>query len=368
MSAMFIDPFDRLLNNISHDLDDANLRSLIYICSHYIPGCKRDEIKHGLQVFRLLKERDVIAGNREKIGNLLAIVYEIKPRRKDIIQKVKDFIEFDLGLVIAGDLESSGEHTPILFRGENDGSFLRCRSPAVTPRCCAIECCCCSCNCRPSTVPASVCLVFSALFALLSVLAAIAWYGDLKVVTDAVKKGDWGSLGKYIIGLLALISVVFFVLAIYVCVRNRRQRQYAAMLDSVSHGSHDSRPSSGMTRQSSIASSLSNISPSRHDKRIRRYSSSTAASSVPNNRPPLDDQAFTIQSLPKGRVVADGVQYDDHSDVGSELSFDQISGASGVPSEDLPVPQSSRDQEFMFRGFYINYPAVHKQSNVIDLH
>jgi len=82
-------PFRPLLNRISHELTDANLRSLKHICGPYVSGNRQDKIYCGLDLFDSLIHRNIIGDDLEQMHNLLYFMREMRPLRKDIIKMVK---------------------------------------------------------------------------------------------------------------------------------------------------------------------------------------------------------------------------------------------------------------------------------------
>lgn len=223
---VFIEPFDRLLNEISHELDEQNLRSLIHICGYYIGGRDRENIKDGLGLFLILRHNGVLSKDREKVANLLEIIKEMRPKRRDLVEKVKDFIYETVEapetiLVIGPDnLESSGEEGLRLVR-ENGGD-----TPMLVPstsRFCSMNCCCCACNCYSRRCTPFVCGFLASTFFVLAIIAAIAWYCDIPRVTEYLNSDkDRQNAGKYAVGLLGFFG---FVLVAWAIVKHKQDEQ-----------------------------------------------------------------------------------------------------------------------------------------------
>ena len=84
-----LDSFRLLLNEISHQLTEQNLQSLIHI--YNVPGGMRKQISDGLELFNYMMTQDYIS--REKIGNLRNLMRKVRPRRKDLVRLVDDHIK-----------------------------------------------------------------------------------------------------------------------------------------------------------------------------------------------------------------------------------------------------------------------------------
>ena len=88
-----IDPFRLLLNQLSGELMQDNLKSLVHICGKHIPAGQREQISCGWDLFSLLRQQNMIGGEPKQIVYLLSIIQQMTPGRKDLVDKVKGYIE-----------------------------------------------------------------------------------------------------------------------------------------------------------------------------------------------------------------------------------------------------------------------------------
>ena len=88
---MALSPFQILLNNLNHELHGQDLHSLIHICGEHIPCCQQDGIRSGWDVFKILRQQNIIGKEPEKIVNLLEIIKQLE--RDDLAEKVKNYIK-----------------------------------------------------------------------------------------------------------------------------------------------------------------------------------------------------------------------------------------------------------------------------------
>ena len=212
--ALDLDKFQLLLNNLSNELSERNLQSLIHICGELIPGARQDNLTNGLQVFTILRHQNAIGDSPEKLKNLLKLMTELRPRRGDLVSKVKRYIEQNRqdAETILNDVESSGEFsfrssrppTPIGSEESYSGCLLRtgCFNCSCTRCCC--DCCCC-------------CAILAIFFLLLAVASALVWYTvpGLDNYRDNNK-----SAGPLVIISFGLLAVFFFALGVgYHCFR-----------------------------------------------------------------------------------------------------------------------------------------------------
>ena len=79
-----MDSFRLFLNEISHELTNDELQSLIHI--YNVPGGVRNQINNGLALFNYMMKQDFIS--RDNIGNLHRLMRKIRPARKDLVRKV----------------------------------------------------------------------------------------------------------------------------------------------------------------------------------------------------------------------------------------------------------------------------------------
>lgn len=219
-----LEPFQKLLNNLNHELNERNLESLIHICGKYIPGCQRERIFSGWDVFIILRHQNVIGNGREQIHNLLEIIKELRPKRRDLVSMVKQYIQdcYENPETILEDLQSSWDCRQIQL-------------PLTSDRCC----CGCSCNCdaccnaccSTCCISCSVVLVF--LFSILAIVASLAWYSNIPKLTKYLKSDDdRKQAGPCVIGILIFLALSSFVCAIYVKYCGRRNAgQYEVLED-----------------------------------------------------------------------------------------------------------------------------------------
>ena len=212
--ALNLDKFQLLLNNLSNELSERNLQSLIHICGELIPGARQDNLTNGLQVFTILRHQNAIGDSPEKLKNLLKLMTELRPRRGDLVSKVKRYIEQNRqdAETILNDVESSGEFsfrssrppTPIGSEESYSGCLVRtgCFNCSCTRCCC--DCCCC-------------CAILAIFFLLSAVASALVWYAvpGLDNYRDNNK-----SAGPLVIISFGLLAVFFFALGVgYHCFR-----------------------------------------------------------------------------------------------------------------------------------------------------
>lgn len=224
-----LDPFQKLLNNLNHELNERNLESLIYVCGKHIPGSQRERISSGWGVFNILRHQNVIGSEREKIHNLLEIIKELRPKRRDLVSLVKQHIRdcYENPETILEDLQSSWE---CIGTGLPDTSS-RSSSTINDDECC--RCCgCCSCNCDCCNA-CYVCVTLGFLFSLLFIVAVSVWYYIIPTFTKVSKSdGVIQHAGLPVVLILAFLAVVSFVCACCVKFRLRRNaREYDIIPD-----------------------------------------------------------------------------------------------------------------------------------------
>jgi hypothetical protein len=199
-----MDSFRLLLNDISHQLTEQNLQSLIHIFN--VPGGVRKQINDGLALFAYMITQDYIS--REKVGNLRNLIRKIRPHRKDLVRLVDNYIkkEFQTDNVrsVIGDFSESWPgvilESPVTVDEET----------AV----CKIDCGYSNCVCRrvPSCYVPTIVLLVIAIIA-----TAVCWYADVPKISKSIKSNsDLKRAGVYILiaEILALLLVI--------CLRIRR--------------------------------------------------------------------------------------------------------------------------------------------------
>lgn len=159
-----IDPFRLLLNQLSGELRQDNLQSLVHVCGEHIPGGQREQISCGWDLFSLLRQQNMIGGEPRQIAFLLSIIQEMKPGRKDLVDIVKGYIECTYEesekQMILNDVES----TP------KSPSRRLPSSPPASAECCNVRCGCFSCNCDPCCGGSCCCLIVAILMIFFGVM------------------------------------------------------------------------------------------------------------------------------------------------------------------------------------------------------
>ena len=104
-----IDGFKQLLNEISHELTDRNLQSLIHLSN--IPGGIQSTITDGHKLFTFLINDGLISSN--DVGYLRKLLRKMRPRRRGLVQLVDEYIKQKHNVEeissILGDLSNSSE-------------------------------------------------------------------------------------------------------------------------------------------------------------------------------------------------------------------------------------------------------------------
>ena len=227
---MVLDPFQILLNNLSSELHERNLHSLIHVCGDLIPGVQRERITSGWDAFSVLRQRNVIGSEPVKMANLLTIIKELRPKRKDLVIKIKRHIEenYEEPELILKDLESGSDSTlpfHVISRPsthiphipQEDCCRIRCSGFASSCITCCDACCCC--------------VISAILFSFLAILAALAWYSNIPVVSEHLKSdNDRKQAGPFVIGVLGFLAVCSVISAIYIrYYRPRDQPNYTVL-------------------------------------------------------------------------------------------------------------------------------------------
>lgn len=113
-----ISPFNILLNNLSNELSSVNLQSLINVCGERISESERERISSGWDVFKILIQRNAIGEDPMGMKFLLRIVKEMRPKRRDLVDMVKKYIEdhCEESKEILNDLELSSDNYKLISR------------------------------------------------------------------------------------------------------------------------------------------------------------------------------------------------------------------------------------------------------------
>lgn len=237
-----ISPFNILLNNLSNELNQMNLQSLVQVCRELIPGGQREKVYSGWDVFNILLQHNAIGEEPKKMAFLLGIIKELRPKRRDLVSMVKRHIEkyYEEPEAILDDVDSS-----------SDGYRIsRCSTPVIVDHadCCTVRCGCFNCNCYSCCDGGCCCVIAAILFSFLAVMAAVFWYSrQFPYVYDYLhSKDDLKDAGPAIIGILAFIAACCVLCGIYITVKKRRNNLPFSVLPSMSdvtstqavHGSH----------------------------------------------------------------------------------------------------------------------------------
>lgn len=308
---MTLDPFQKLLNNLNHELDERNLQSLIHVCGNYIPGAQRERIFSGWDVFSILRQQDLIGSEPEKIANLLAIVKELRPKRRDLVVKVKQHIQeyYEDPETILKDFDSSWDSNRIHFPVSRSG----CSTPIPEEDCCRIRCCGFACNYYHDNLCCKACcntccnscgFILGVLFLLLAIVATLSWYSNIPVVTKYLQSNDdIKNAGPFVIGGLIFLAVCSFVCGICIkCFKRRNDDEMPLVYPyQVRYAASDS------TR-------TSNSYPSATPRRIYRSRSCSSGQYTASSSPA--SRCFRASSrvprlLGEADFVPDGLQQDE---------------------------------------------------------
>ncbi|XP_046849025.1 uncharacterized protein LOC124442579 [Xenia sp. Carnegie-2017] len=190
-----------LLNEISHELTNEQLSSLIHICN--IPGGIRSQMNDGLALFRYLMTQDWISP--ERIGNLRYLIRKMRPKRRDLVKRIDDYIrkEFQTDDIhtVLGDFTESYEHMTLQPLDSNT---------QANDVICHINCGCvqCACNYIPT------CYTFVIVLLILGILITVLfWYAKVPQVTHVIETNSkLKSVGKYIVILEVFLLLLVIVL------------------------------------------------------------------------------------------------------------------------------------------------------------
>lgn len=237
-----LNPFPILLNNLSNELDDRNLQSLIHVCGDYIPGGQRERIRSGWDVFNILLRQNVIGGSEpEKMANLLLIFKELRPRRRDLVHMIKQHIrehcdQPDFILKLDSSAASpTASFAEIISRNQLHSSINN-ELRRSSSQCCGLHCCCFTCNCNRCNSCCGLpccCVILAVLFTFFTIIASLAWYADIPKVSSYLRSNDdLLKTGPYVIGFLGGFALTALCAYIYIrcaCVRQRDNRNYAVI-------------------------------------------------------------------------------------------------------------------------------------------
>ena len=113
-----ISSFNILLNNLSNELSSVNLQSLINVCGDLISESERERISSGWDVFKILIQRNAMGENQMGMKFLIRIVKELRPKRRDLVDMVKKYVEdhCEESKEILNDLEFSSDNYKLILR------------------------------------------------------------------------------------------------------------------------------------------------------------------------------------------------------------------------------------------------------------
>ena len=259
-----ISEFNILLNDLSSELDQANLQSLMIVCREFIPGGQRETIRSGLDVFSILLHRNAIGEDPPKMAYLLRIIKQLRPKRRDLVNMVKSHIKhnYEAPEEILDDVDSS-----------SDGyAISRSSTPVVMDHneCCAARCCCLNCVCIPCCSAFSCCLLLTVSFIFLVVIASVFWYTRHfpSVYNYLHSKDDLKDAGPVVIGILAFFTICSVLSVIYTSVKKGRNNISYSKLASI----NDARSTEVVPGSRYAASDSTRTSYSGYVKKIDRPS------------------------------------------------------------------------------------------------
>ena len=273
--------FQLLLNNLSNELNEKNVQSLIHICGELIPGGQRDNVRNGWEVFTILRHQNAIGDSPEKLKFLLQIVRELRPRRRDLVFMVMGYIEdnYEEAETIIDGVESNCDFSfaPRLQSPVSDDGNLGCSFRSGCFNCSCMCCCCDSCCC---------CVILSIFFLFMVVLSALVWYTPIfpEVQDYRITRPYVGPLAIAVFGFLALS---FASCVGYLCFR-KQSTQVLYPLSSVCD--NNSTSNRAVRNDGSRAASVSTRSNSKTSFMVR--SGSSFASTASGRHQSLDGTDF----------------------------------------------------------------------------
>lgn len=197
--------------------------------------------KKSAEAFIILRQLNVIGREPEKMANLLAIIKELRPRRKDLVLKIKRYIQsnYEDPDLILKDLESTSDFT-LRFHASSRSSTPT--SEIHQDDCCRIRCCGLTCICNPCCDACCCCVILAVLFFFLAIIAALVWYGGVSKYFES--HDDAKSAGPIVVAILAFLGVCSVLSVIIRCCRPA-QLNYAMLRNSAAHEIRSEQPSYG---------------------------------------------------------------------------------------------------------------------------
>lgn len=214
-----IRPFNILLNRLSNEMSTMNLQSLVDVCGEeFISEPERERIlkdpEYGRwEVFKILRRRNVIGDAPRKMAFLLRIIKELRPKRRDLVDMVKTYIEdhYQEPPEILNGFEFSSDDYVIIPRPSPEGDCFG-------KDCCNVRCGCCSCNCGCNPCcSAFFCVVMVALLLVfMAVVIVLFWYilpfsSNLLINNDNLKV-----VGQVMLCFLLFFAICFIVFGVYI--------------------------------------------------------------------------------------------------------------------------------------------------------
>lgn len=214
-----IRPFNILLNRLSNEMSTMNLQSLVDVCGEeFISEPERERIlkdpEYGRwEVFKILRRRNVIGDAPRKMAFLLRIIKELRPKRRDLVDMVKTYIEdhYQEPPEILNGFEFSSDDYVIIPRPSPEGDCFG-------KDCCNVRCGCCSCNCGCNPCcSAFFCVVMVALLLVfMAVVIVLFWYilpfsSNLLINNDNLKV-----FGQVMLCFLLFFAICFIVFGVYI--------------------------------------------------------------------------------------------------------------------------------------------------------
>ena len=205
-----ISPFNILLNNLSSDLSKLNLHNLVNVCGELISEVERERISSGWDVFNILIRRNAIGEEPRRIAFLLRIIKELRPKRRDLVSMVKNFIEdnYDQPQEILDDFESSSDEYRIIQRSPRPVSGEDC--------CINIRCGCCSCNLRCNHCCSWFCCLMIAAMILILLAVTLA-------VLPYTPSGRKHFSVQDIVTIVVLIFLALCFISLGICIKRRNR-------------------------------------------------------------------------------------------------------------------------------------------------
>lgn len=300
--SFVLNPFQLLLNNLSDELHERNLHSLINVCADHIPGAQRERITTGWDAFTILCQRNVIGSEPEKMKNLLTIFKELRPKRKDLVHKIKRHIQdnYEHPNLILKDIESSSDK-PISFRVPST-------SVPHMPQedCCHthVHCPGLACSCNPCCDARCCCVILAILFTLLALVTLMAWsLGGNDVPPKITHEAVLCIVGVF--GLLAVVSVISVIYIRYCTPRD--QLNYTVLPISRDIRTHLASYATSDSSRTSYNSMGERLGSPKYECSCSQSGQNTASSS-------LTSRASSVRSYPlfPDDIVPNGFPWDDY--------------------------------------------------------